>query len=285
MILDGFWVACRDGSHGGEVAFDALLLEGGLVEVGVGADEEAGAAFDGGAEGFKVTAGFGGDEEEGLLGVGGDGDGGAFRGVLLVPGVDLGEPVIGRLVGGAAEEGDDEEEVVGLVVGEVGFDPEFVAGLEVGDLGDGEGFVAAGDFDLDFGAGEVEAGVVGAEGGCGGEQGEEAGEDVRGLHSGLDAGVGWGVAGGVIGRGLPLWVFWCKVFKEEALALDFTTKVVGGPALRNRDPGVPGVVPGCMDQGQFWCAGRAADESVELVVEPGLLALAVARRTRHSRYL
>ena len=37
---------------------------------------------------------------------------------FLVPGVDFGEPVIGRFVGGAAQEGDDDEQVVGLGVGE-----------------------------------------------------------------------------------------------------------------------------------------------------------------------
>ena len=173
-LLDGLGVVLRDGLHGGEVALDALLLEGGLVEVGVGADEEAGAAFDGGAKGFEVAAHLRGDEEEGLLGAFGDGDGGAFDG-LLVPGIDFGEPVIGRLVGGAAEEGDDEEQVVGLGGGEVGLDPELVAGLEAGDLRDGEGGGAAGDADVDLGADEVEARCVGSMEGWG----EKCREDER----------------------------------------------------------------------------------------------------------
>jgi hypothetical protein len=42
--------------------------------------------------------------------------------------------------------------------------PDLVAGLEVGDLGDGEGAVVAGDVNVDFGADEVEARGVGAEG-------------------------------------------------------------------------------------------------------------------------
>ena len=45
-------IVVRDALHGGEVVLDALLLEGGFVEVGVGADEEAGMAFDCASEGF-----------------------------------------------------------------------------------------------------------------------------------------------------------------------------------------------------------------------------------------
>jgi hypothetical protein len=44
--------------------------------------------------------------------------------------------------------------------------PEAVVGLEVGNGRDGQGDAGAGDADLDFGAGKVEAGVVGASGGC-----------------------------------------------------------------------------------------------------------------------
>ena len=89
----------------------------------------------------------------------GNDDGGAFEG-LLVPGVDLGEPVVGREVGGAAQEGDDEERWLDWVLREIGLDPELVAGLQVGDFGDGKSGGAAGDADVDLGADEIEACAV-----------------------------------------------------------------------------------------------------------------------------
>ena len=69
----------------------------------------------------------------------GDGDADAFFADLVVPGLDAGEPVVGGRVGGAAEEGGDEEVMDGLGGGEIGVQPDLVAGLEVGDVGDGQG--------------------------------------------------------------------------------------------------------------------------------------------------
>ena len=152
--------------HLGDVFFDAGLLEAGLVEVLGGADEDAGAALDGGAKGGEVAAGFGGEEEDGLLGLGGDGDDDALFADAALPGFDADEPGVGGRVGGAAEEGGDEEVVDGLGGGEVGVEPDLVGGLEVGDLGDGEGDAGASDADVDLWAGEVEAG-----GGLGAELG------------------------------------------------------------------------------------------------------------------
>ncbi len=162
---EGFGVVGGDAADVGEVGFDAGLLEAGFEEVLRGADEDAGAAADGGAEGGEVAAGLGGEEEDDLLGFGGDGDGNAFVADFLVPGLDLGEPVIGGRVGGAAEEGGDEEIADGLGGGEIGVEPELVAGLEVGDLGDGQSAAVAGDVDVDLGAGKVEARGVGVKGG------------------------------------------------------------------------------------------------------------------------
>ncbi len=139
MLGEGLGVVGGDAADGGEIFFDAGLLEAGFEEVLRGADEDAGAAADGGAEGGEVAAGLGGEEEDGLLGLVGDGDGDAFFADFFVPGLDPGEPVVGRRVGGAAEEGGDEEVVDGLGGREIGMEPELVAGLEVGDLGDGEG--------------------------------------------------------------------------------------------------------------------------------------------------
>ena len=98
-------------TDGGEVGFDAGLFEAGFDEVLRGADEDAGAAADGGAEGAEVAAGFRGEEEDDLLGLVGHGDGDALFADLFVPGLDAEEPVVGGRVGGAAEEGSYEKVV------------------------------------------------------------------------------------------------------------------------------------------------------------------------------
>ena len=139
VLGEGLGVVGWDAAHVGEVGFDAGLFEAGFGEVLRGADEDAGAAADGGAESGEVAAGFGGEEEDDLLGLGGDGDGDALFADFFVPGLDLGEPVVGGRVGGAAEEGGYEEVVDGLGGREVGVQPDLVAGLEVGNLGDGQG--------------------------------------------------------------------------------------------------------------------------------------------------
>ncbi len=180
VVLDRFRVVFGDRPHGGEVALDALLLEGGLIQVDISPDKGAGAAFYGGAQGLEVAAGLGRNEQESLLRIVGYGHRGALGGVLMIPGVDLGKPRVGRLVGGAAEKGDDEEQMILLVVGQIGLDPELIAGLQVRHLRDGQGPVATRDAHHDLGSGKVKAGVVGVEG-CGKGSGEQAG-DVRKLH-------------------------------------------------------------------------------------------------------
>ena len=67
----------------------------------------AGASADGGPESTEVAACFRREEEHRLLGFVGYGDGDAFLADLSVPGLDPGEPVIGRWIGGAAEEDGD----------------------------------------------------------------------------------------------------------------------------------------------------------------------------------
>jgi hypothetical protein len=157
VLLQICGVRGRDATYGSEILFDAGLLEAGFDEVLLGADENAGMAFYGGAEGGKVAAGFGSHENDDLLGLGGDSDERALLPDMLVGGVDAGEPVVGRRVGGAAQEADDHEVFDRLGGGQVGMDPEPVTGLQVGDLGDVERFAGAGDADVDPGAGEIEA--------------------------------------------------------------------------------------------------------------------------------
>jgi hypothetical protein len=172
VLGESFGVVGWNAVDVGEVDLDSGLLEAGFDEVLRGADEDAGAAADGGAEGGEVAAGFRGEEEDDLLGLGGYGDGDAFFTNVFVPSLDLGEPVVRGRVGGASEEGGYEKIVDGLGGREVWVQPELVSGQEVGDLGDGQGFSVAGDVDVDAGASEVEArGGVGVEGGAGEEEG------------------------------------------------------------------------------------------------------------------
>ena len=177
MELDFRGIGVGDLLHGGEVGFDAGLLEAGLGEVLGGSDEDAGAALDGGTEGGEVAAGFWCEEEHGLLGVGGYGDGDAFFADLALPGFDASEPILRGRVGGATEEDGDEEVVDRLGGGEVGMKPDLVAGLEVGDGGNGERDAGTGDVDIDSGAVEIET-RLGVGGGEGQQEDEGKGETV-----------------------------------------------------------------------------------------------------------
>jgi len=117
VFLQGGWVAGWDAADGGEVFFDAGLLESSLGEVLRGTDKSSGTALYGGAEGRKITAGLGRHEEHGLLCFVGDGDESAFFADLFIPGFDADEPAIGRRVGGSAQEDADEQVVDGLAGG------------------------------------------------------------------------------------------------------------------------------------------------------------------------
>ena len=90
VLGEGFGVVGGDAADGGEIGFDAGLLEAGLEEVLRGADEDAGAAADGGAEGGEVAAGLRREEEDDLLGFVRDGDGDALFADFFVPGLDVG---------------------------------------------------------------------------------------------------------------------------------------------------------------------------------------------------
>src|SRR5262249_20810820 len=126
VVEQGLGVAGRGLADGVEVLLDAGLLEANLSEVLGGADEDSGASLDGGTKGAEVAAGFRGKEEDGLLRLGGNSDGDAFFAHLLVPGLDSGEPVGGRGIGGSAEEDSDEEVVDGLGSGQIGEEPDLV---------------------------------------------------------------------------------------------------------------------------------------------------------------
>ena len=200
VLLELVGVGGRDAADVGEVLLDAGLLEAGLGEVLRGADEDAGAAADGGLEGGEVAAGLRREEEDGLLGLLGDGDEDALFAHVLLPGLDAREPVLGRRVGVAAEEDADEEVLDGLRGWEVRVQPDAVAGLEVGDLGDGEGDAVAGDAHVDARTDEIEPRVDGEarpnEAEQKGAEEEQTGEPSRttGHALSLDAEMGSGLA-------------------------------------------------------------------------------------------
>jgi hypothetical protein len=148
-------------ADGREIFFEARAVETGLVEVLHGANEGTGLPADGCAERAESSAGFRSEEDQSLRGFVWNGHPKAFLAHLLIPGLDLGEPVLGRRVCGAAEEGDDHDVTGGLRFGEIGLDPEAVRGLEVRDFGDGEDGFAAADADVHGRAGEIEGGPVG----------------------------------------------------------------------------------------------------------------------------
>ena len=174
VLGEGFGVVGRDTADVGEIGFNAGLFEAGFGEVLRGADEDAGAAADGGAEGAEVAAGFWCEKEDDLLGLVRNRDGDALFADFFIPGLDLGEPVVGGRVGGAAEEGGDEEVVDRLGGREVGVKPDLVAGLKVGNLGDGQSAAGSGDVHVNFGAGEVETRGIGVEGRAGYQEGSES---------------------------------------------------------------------------------------------------------------
>src|SRR6202012_2065556 len=109
MFLKGGGVGGRE--TGG---VDAILLEAGLLETGLGevlrgANEDAGTAADGGLQSGEVAAGLRREKEDGLLCLLWDGDEDALFADVLLPGLNAGEPVLGRGIRIAAEEDADEE--------------------------------------------------------------------------------------------------------------------------------------------------------------------------------
>ena len=159
VVLDGLRIVRRNGLHRSEIALDALLLEGSFVEVGIGPDEEAGLAFDGGAKSSEVAASFRRNKKHRFFGIRGDGYSRAFS-ILFVPGVDFAEPVVRWLVGCAAKERDNKQKMIGLILGKISLDPDLIAGLEVWNLRDGQRNGSAGNANVNLRADKIEARTV-----------------------------------------------------------------------------------------------------------------------------
>jgi hypothetical protein len=210
--------------HGGEILLDASLFEAGFGEVLRGANEDAGPAADGGAQGAEVAAGLGGEEEDDLLGFVGTVTVTPSSRTFLCQVSISDEPVVGRGIGGAAQEGQrrgdsgddavaDGDDAVGELgdVGLVGDDDDGVAlGVEIveerHDLVAGLGVEVAGGF-----VGEDDGGLVDQGAGDGDALALAAGElvglvhhagaEVDGLEDGLGAGDALGGGGAVVDEG------------------------------------------------------------------------------------
>ena len=72
------------------------------------------------------------------------------------PGFNARKPLGRRRVGGAAQKGDDQDEVCGLRIRQVGMDPEPVSRHQVGRSADRQSNIASLNVHIDFGARKVE---------------------------------------------------------------------------------------------------------------------------------
>jgi hypothetical protein len=112
------------------------------------------------AKGAEVSAGLWNQENQRLLGLFRHGDEDTLVARFLCPGFYTGEPVGGRGIGRSAQEGDDQDIVCGLALGEIGVDPETVAGKQIGDLAYGKGNFTPLNVHINFGSCEVERRAV-----------------------------------------------------------------------------------------------------------------------------
>ena len=160
----GLRVGGIERAHALEVLLDAGLFEAGLVEILRGSDKDAGAAFDGRAQGAEVAAGFGRQKQNYLLGLLRDGDENTFTLHAAVPRLDAGKPAVGGRVRRAAQERRNQEIFDRLGWRKVWVQPELIASLEIRHFRDGEGDSVARDPDFNLWTGEIEAGRIGVQG-------------------------------------------------------------------------------------------------------------------------
>jgi hypothetical protein len=179
---DQRWPSCRpgvEGFHCGEVALDALLLEGSLVEVGVGANEEAGAALHGSAQRFEVATGFGGYEDERLLRFSGYDDRGAFDWVLFLSQVSIS---VNQLSGGSLvvprRKATTRTRWLDCVFGRSALIQSLSPGWRLGTCAMGSVELPRVTRTVDLRAYEIEAGIIGMESSREGD-GEQAGGKFR----------------------------------------------------------------------------------------------------------
>ena len=154
-FFQGFWIGLGGDSDFSKVGIEAHSVPAGRLQVLAGADKDAGTSSDGIAQCAEVATRFGSQEHDGLLRLLGHHDENTFFACLAVPRFHACEPLVGRRIGDAAQEGDDEDIARGLTIGKVGMDPKPVSREEVGHLANGQSYLAPLDVYVHFGAGKV----------------------------------------------------------------------------------------------------------------------------------
>ena len=142
-VLQHAGIGCVEAANDGQVALESRAIERRLIQILRGAHECAGAAAHGVDERFEIAAGFGRQEDQCLLCTVGNGDGETFVCAGALPRGAAEKPVLRRRIGRAAQEGDDQQIVLGLRRREIGFDRELVARGQMRRLRDGQRGVAS----------------------------------------------------------------------------------------------------------------------------------------------
>ena len=145
-----------EAADGGQIAFQARTVQRGLIQVLRGAHECAGTPAHRAHQGSEIAARFRGEKHQHLLRALGHGHRQSVMRAFAGPGLAGEEPALGRRIGRAAQKCGHHQIMGGLGGRQIGFDPKAVAGDEIGNLGGRQGLRAAGDFDLEGGAGEIE---------------------------------------------------------------------------------------------------------------------------------
>jgi hypothetical protein len=128
----------------GQIFFEAGAIETRLMKVLHGANKGSRFSANRSAESAESASGIRGEENQGLRRFVRNCDPDTFLPDVFVPCLDLGEPIVWRRVGGAAQERHDHDVVRGLGFGEIGMNPEAVRWLQVRYLRDREdGFTTA----------------------------------------------------------------------------------------------------------------------------------------------
>jgi hypothetical protein len=108
------------------------------------------------AQSGKISDSLWRQKDQRLLSLGGHIDENTLFADLAGPGFYPPEPIGGWWIGGAAQEGNDQDVVRGLALRKVGMNPEAVARQEIGHFRDWQRDALTLDMDVDFGANQIE---------------------------------------------------------------------------------------------------------------------------------
>ena len=132
----------------------------GSLQILGGAHKGAGTIVHGLAKGAEVSSGLGHQENQRLLSLLRHGNEDTLVARFPGPGFYAGEPVGRRGIGGPAQEGDDQDVMRRLALGEIGVDPKTVAGEQIGNLAHRKRDLAPLDVYINFGSGQIERRAV-----------------------------------------------------------------------------------------------------------------------------